>query len=461
MELYPKFAQSIIAPLWALKEKTPYLKHLKYLEKSQFFSLSQIKQVQWQKFKMLIEHAYENVPYYNQRFKKLRLHPTDIKAFEDLNKIPVLTKEDIRDNNIELRANNIPKSRLIPKKTSGSTGISLNFAVDIDSLFWKQACTIRHDRWANWEIGTRVAAIWGNPEHYKTWKMKLRNFLLDRFTYLDTLKMTELEIDKFYTKIRNKKNVIWFGHAHSLYLFSDYLKEYNLKVQKPKGIISTAMVLHQHERQLIEEVLEGKIFNRYGCEEVSLIASECEEHEGLHMNLDTLLVEVIKNNQPVKPGKKGHIIVTDLTNYGMPFIRYKVGDMGIIKNKTCSCGRALPLFESIVGRVADYIVTPEGNYISGISLTENFAMDLPDIKQIQIVQDKIDHIVLRIVKSKEKNQSLGQQIDSLVNARFGDKMTYDIDYVTSIRQEASGKYRFCISDIESPHKPESKTPDNV
>ncbi len=128
--------------------------------------------------------------------------------------------------------------------------------------------------------------------------------------------MSERDMEQFYHRIYKKPPSLLFGHAHSLYLFSRYLKEKGWNPPKPKGIISSAMVLHSFERKLIEEVFACKVTNRYGCEEVSLIASECEQHNGLHMNLDTLLVEVIRGGRPARPGEPGSIVVTDLTNYG-------------------------------------------------------------------------------------------------------------------------------------------------
>ena len=452
MDPFALFSRQIIAPLWAIKEKTPYLRHLKYLEKSQYFSEEQLKEIQWNKLKNLLQHAYEHVPFYKVRFDEAGITPDDIRHWDDLTRIPILTKDDIRGNKDFMVADNIAKDKLIPKKTSGSTGVSLEFYIDEDSQQWKRACTMRHDRWSGWDLGERVAAVWGNPEHEHSWRLKLRNTLLERYTYLDTLKMDEDAMRQFYHRIVQKPPRIYFGHAHSLYLFARFLDQNNLVPPRPAGLISTAMILHKHERELIERVFNSKVFNRYGCEEVSLIASECEAHEGLHMNMDTLIVEVLYDGMPAQPGQAGAIVLTDLSNYGMPFIRYKVGDVGVLADKPCSCGRGFPLFKSIEGRAADYVVTPEGKYISGISLTENFATQLPGIKQLQIVQDKIDHIIFRIVKSMVTDQNQIKKIDDLVKERFGPKMNFDIEYVDSIQQEASGKYRFCISQIDNPFR---------
>ena len=446
---YAPIARNIIAPLWAYKERNPYLQHLKYLEKSQYFPIERIRENQWFRLKKILQHAFDNTSFYKNKFKSLGLTPDDVKTWEDYKHIPFLTKDEIRKNRSEMVAANIPQGRLIHKKTSGSTGVSLEFFVDEDSLQWKRACTVRTDRWAGWDLGERVAAIWGNPEHYKNWRMKMRNILLDRYTYLDTLKMDDNAMEAFYFEILRKPPILLYGHAHSLFLFSRYLLERGFQPPVPKGIISTAMVLHEHERKLIEDVFTIPVTNRYGCEEVSLIACECDRHNGSHMNLDTLVVEVIREGRVVLPGEPGAIIVTDLTNYGMPFIRYKVGDVGVLSAERCPCGRSFPLLSSIEGRTADYVVTPDGKYISGISLTENFAMHLPEIKQLQIVQDRIDHLILNIVKSESWNSDSEKRVRLLARERFGEAVDCELSYVAGIPQEPSGKYRFCVSEIEN------------
>jgi phenylacetate-CoA ligase len=210
------------------------------------------------------------------------------------------------------------------------------------------------------------------------------------------------------------------------------------------------MVLHDFERETIEKVFSCRVTNRYGCEEVSLIACECPAHQGLHINCDSLYVEFIRDGKPVPAGEPGAIVVTDLTNFGMPFIRYKVGDVAIPSDRICSCGCTYPLMESLEGRVADYVVTPDGSYISGISLTENFAMHLPGIKQMQIIQERIDLLVFRLVKGETFTEQTVLDIDRIALQRFGNQMRYQLEYVDSIQSERSGKYRFCISKLPNP-----------
>ncbi|MDX9715174.1 MAG: hypothetical protein RBT37_07075 [Dissulfurispiraceae bacterium] len=449
---YAPIARLIIAPLWARHEKSLYLKHLKYFEKSQFRPLDEVRADQLSRLKKLVLHAYSTTSYYKKLFDSAGIKPEDIRTLEDIQKIPLLTKDDIRANRDDIISSHFSKDDLIIKKTSGSTGVSLELYCDEESGQWKRGCAIRHDQWTGWRLGERVGAVWGNPEYKKNWRGYIRNALLERFTYLDTLKMDSDSMHIFYEKIRRKKPTLLFGHAHSLYLFARFLEKNSLDDIRPKGIISTAMVLHDYERRLIEQVFGCRVTNRYGCEEVSLIACECSAHNGLHINMDTLVVELVRDGKPAAPGEPGAIVVTDLTNYGMPMIRYKVGDVGILSDlKTCECSCSYPIIESLEGRVADYVVTAEGNYISGISLTENFAMLLTEgVKQLQIIQESIDHLIFKVVKGEGFNDTIPDKISKLVEQRFGRCMTHSIEYVDSIQQEHSGKYRFCISKIRNP-----------
>lgn len=448
-DVFASVVRGVIAPLWAVWEGSPYLRHLKHFQQSQYRPLAEVRRDQWLRLKKLLKHAYEHTEFYRRRFDRAGVVPEALKTWDDLLHIPVLTKDDIRASKEDMVADNITREKLRPRKTSGSTGVSLSFYVDEDSMQWKRGCALRHDHWAGWKLGEPVGAIWGNPEYKKSWRGYVRNFLLERFTYLDTLRMDDEAMLRFYDRVRLKKPTLLFGHAHSLYLFANFLRKNGLDGIRPQGIISTAMVLHDFERKVIEQAFDCRVTNRYGCEEVSLIACECPMHNGLHVNMDTLIVECLRDGRPAASGETGAVVVTDLTNYGMPFIRYQVGDTCRMSDRRCDCGCQYPLIQSLEGRIADYVVTPDGEYISGISLTENFAMVLSGVKQLQIVQDKLDHLLFRMVKGEDFSPQVLEDIGRLTFERFGDKMRYDLEFTDSIQSEASGKYRFCISMLDN------------
>jgi phenylacetate-CoA ligase len=207
------------------------------------------------------------------------------------------------------------------------------------------------------------------------------------------------------------------------------------------------MILHDWQRRRIESVFGCRVTNRYGCEEVSLIACECSEHRGLHVNADSIVVETVVDGRPARPGEPGSIVITDLSNFAMPLIRYRIGDVAELTDRRCPCGRGLPLLESIQGREADYVVTSDGRMISGISLTENFALHVPGVAQIQFVQETLERFLFRIVRDSAFGPESERALAALVEKWFGSATQWRCEFVEAIPQEPSGKYRFCISHV--------------
>jgi len=450
MSLFPQIVRNIIAPVWALWERSPYLRYARRLRFSQFESLEVVRDRQWQKLEHMVQFAFEHTPFWKKRFCQIGLHPCEIRTPEQFAQLPILTKADLRESSHELLSNKSSSMKLVRKTTSGSTGTSVAVFVDEDAIEFKRAYTLRSDEWSGWQLGELKAAIWGNPEYVKRgWRGRIRNALLERSTYLDTLKMDEKTMTAYHDELRRRSPSLLFGHAHSLYLFAEFVRSRGGAGFRPKGIISTAMVLHDWERQSIEEVFDAPVTNRYGCEEVSLIACQCEKQEGLHINADGVYVETIRpDGSPAAPGEPGRIIVTDLVNHAMPLLRYEVGDVGVLSDKVCSCGRGLPLIDRLEGRVADYVVTSRGELISGISLTENFAVKVPGVEQVQIVQKDLNYFVFRLVRGAGFGDESELAVKKLAKERFGDDVNYHCEYLDKIPQDPSGKYRFCISMVD-------------
>lgn len=444
--------RGIVQPLMAWRSGSLHLRYLKQLRQRQYDDPATIRARQLDALRTVLDHAYETVPYYRGRFQERGFHPSDLRKLEDLAFLPVLTKADIRENGDRLHSTLFRGQRLLRKKTSGSTGVPLEVVVDRGSVEWKTACTIRSDEWSGWRLGRRVAKVWGNPEYRKHGlKGCVRNFLVDRARYLDTIGIDDTRMAEFARSLRRRRASLLFGHAHSLYLFACYAKKHCPGSIRPDGIISTAMLLHDWQREVIERAFGCKVTNRYGCEEVSLIACECERHRGFHLNADSLYAEVIADRPGSREAGEGSLVVTDLTNLAMPLIRYKVGDVVVKSDRPCACGRGLPLIERVEGREADYVLTPAGKLISGISLTENFALHIRGAAQVQIVQEEVRYLRLRMVAGDEFGPDSRRQIEELVRNTFGPEMRYDVEIVDAIPQEPSGKYRFCISKVASDH----------
>ena len=434
-------------PLMARKGRSRHLEYLRYLEQTQFDPPEVIRARQLVALKVALKHAYETVPYYRAAWRKAGVHPSDVKSLADLDSFPILTKRDIRRHEHSLISSAFDTSKLRLKRTSGSTGVPLNIRIDEPAVQWKSACTIRSDEWSGYRLGQRVAKVWGNPEYrHFGLKGRLRNFFFDRAVYLDTLNLTYSRIAAFASQLRRHRPGLIFGHAHSLYLLACSLRKSKIDCIRPNGIISTAMLLHDWQRTVIEQVFDCPVTNRYGCEEVSLIASECGLHQGLHLNCDSVYMEVMK---PTHGNEWA--CVTDLSNRAMPLIRYQIGDVVVGSERTCRCGRGLPMLERIEGREADYVLTPSGSLISGISLTENFALLITGAAQVQIVQESLSLIRIRLVPDESFGDVSHRQIADLVEETFGSAVRYEVELVDAIPQEPSGKYCFCISKVAREH----------
>jgi phenylacetate-CoA ligase len=441
----------LIHPLWARREDRRAAALRVELARRQFDPPAVVQARQVVALRRVLQHAAATVPYYRDLFSRIGFRPKAVTAIADLQALPLLTKADIRARGPALLSESFRGRPLIRKTTSGSTGVPLEVRLDAGGLSWKRACTLRCDEWSGWRRGSRIAKVWGNPDYrrhgIKGW---LRNRLFDRAIHLDTLDMTPESIRRFVATLNRTRPQLLFGHAHSVYMLAEFIERHGMPTYRPAGIITTAMVLHDWQRRRIEATFGCPVTNRYGCEEVSLIACECERHQGLHVNADSVLVEVIRDGRPAPPGTPGSIVVTDLSNFAMPLVRYLIGDVGVLSTEQCACGRGSLRLGSIEGREADYVVTADGRLISGISLTENFAVLVPGVAQIQIIQEQLRQFLFRIVRGSDWSPTSERTLAGLVAERFGKNVRYAIDFVDVIPQEPSGKYRFCISHVPHP-----------
>jgi phenylacetate-CoA ligase len=429
----------VMHPLMAWRSGSKHLDYLRELRRRQFDPPEVIRARQLAALQGQLRHAYATVPYYRAAWEGAGLHPSNLKTLEDLEAFPILTKTDIRRHERSLISSAFDISKLRLKRTSGSTGVPLNIYIEEPAVQWKSACTIRSDEWSGWRLGQSVAKAWGAENQHFGLKAFLRNHFLDRAINLDTLNINDSRLSDFATSLRRHQPGLIYGHAHSLYLIACSLKKMGITDVRPNGVISTAMLLHSWQRVVIEQVFGCPVTNRYGCEEVSLIACECEEHNGLHLNADSIYTTV--------DVATGQLLVTDLTNRAMPLIRYRIGDVVVASSRHCRCGRGLPLIERVEGRDADYVVTPSGRLISGISLTDHFGCNVPGAAQVQIVQESLTVLRIRIVPDDDFGLESRKKLAALVEEMFGSGVHHEVEVVQSIPQEASGKYRFCISKV--------------
>jgi len=449
MDILKPFIRHFFYDFYSRRDGVVVKPILKELLSSQYWSEERLRENQLARLTALLKYCYENNDFYRSRFDASGFHPEDFRDFADLKKIPVLTKDDIRRAGDGLFSRNFSRENTMHKRTGGSTGVPVHNYFDYTAAAVKKAATMRHNGWAGLIPGARLAAVWGDTEKKLPWKVRLRNALTERAFYLDTLKFDEPHILTFIGQIRKYRPEVIMGHAHSVYRLAEFCRENKIGDIRFNGIITTAMVLSTAERQVIEAVFESPVFNRYGCEELSIISSECEAHSGMHIFAEGLYVELDGPDQ----GLPRPLIITDLENRAMPMIRYEIGDYGILEPGPCSCGRGLPRFREISGRTADFLYSPEGRPIFGISILDTFVIHIPGLKQVQIIQDKYDHLDFYIVKDGKFSEECPIRVKKTVAEIFGAGMRCDISYVDKIPQTERGKYRFSICKINPDEKP--------
>jgi phenylacetate-CoA ligase len=251
---------------------------------------------------------------------------------------------------------------------------------------------------------------------------------------------------QFATALLRYRPAVLQAYSNTLGLFARFVEDEGIVGIRPRGIVCSAEVLTDENRALIERVFRCRVFNRYGCREFAVIGSECNQHNGLHVNDENLLVEVLVGGIP-REDEEGEIVVTDLRNLAMPMIRYRIGDMGVMTRTRCSCGRGLRLMKLVGGRTTDFLTSTAGRKVSGIVIATYVITNLGGIRQIQFVQEEPRRVVARLVKGLDFGSATIPELVRRVREYLGGDMQVDVEYVDSVPLTPSGKYRFSISKL--------------
>jgi len=428
------------------------LECLDELNRTQWLSRDELLNLQRSKLYRLLEYAYEQVPYYHWLFDRVGFRPPDVLSdLASMQRVPVLSKSIIRENlddlcTIETRR----RKQMSYLTTGGSTGHPLVFMQDSDFRDYVTADIHRHLGWAGWQLGQVHAYIWGTSfeaEKIQTIRSRLMDWALNRFV-TDAYILSEESMSAFVSQIRHRRPRILFGYPSSLCRFAEFVRERGFDDIRFDATFCSAEVLYPAQRQLIEEVLGGKVFNRYGTRELGGIGCECEAHTGLHVSVENVYVEIADDDgQPIGPAEPGNIIVTNLNNYGMPFIRYSLADVGSwYPADTCPCGRAHPMLSVVEGRHNDMFKTRDGRVVWG-GIT-NSLWGMAGVKQFQIVQKAYDLIIVRVVKEGGLQPAEQSRVKKAIHTALGDNVKVEFEFPAVIPVTKSGKHRYQICEID-------------
>jgi phenylacetate-CoA ligase len=413
---------------------------LDWLEESQWWSAARIEEFQNEQLQKLMQHAYDTVPYYRRMFDERNLKPKDFESIRDLAKLPVLSKEDIHRHRDALLSRQFSKKDLVFAHTGGTTGKSLHFYRTARAVQFSWAVWWRHRRRFGIEFDspyatfTGLAAVPLNQEKPPYWR---ENRAMHQ-TVFTMHHVTPSRIEAIVGRLNRGGFEYYAGYPSILFNLASLIREAGLEITAPPKIVFTgAENLYENQRQVISEVLKCPVTDQYGFSEGCGNASRCTE-DVFHEDFEYGILECGEPMETAASVQRGPIIATGFANYGMPLIRYKVGDSGAWKSSVCACGRRSKVLTQIVGRLEDYVVTPEGRRIMRFDYVFK---DTQNIREAQVVQREPGSICMRIVRrpgySVKDEKLLREETRNTVSA----KLKVEFEYVEEIEREANGKMR--------------------
>lgn len=425
----------------------------KELERSQNWSEERLKNVQWTKFIKLLKYCVEQVPYYQNLFLTKGIDLRQIQSFEDLQRIPVLTKKALKDNH-HLIFTNPRKQHLYAHKSSGSTGIPMIVYSDRFAESYRLAALFRSRGWWGWGVGHKTVELWGILDNIPNFKQSLRMKFVENRARFSSFNISTENLNHIFKSMKNMKPYYIRGYVSSIMAMAQHMKNSDLSLSEIplRAVCTTSEILLEHQKQYIENTFHCPVINEYGSSEVGIISFSCPKGE-MHLMNDNLIIEFIRDNRSAKPNEIADIVITDLNNYATPMIRYKIGDLGSHSGKSCACGLKLKLMNCCIGRDTDLVRLKNGQKflpILFIFIGQKSAEVIGNqVRQFKVIQKAVDHFLMQVIADPQNKKSVADYFRSAFKERLGDFGKLDFEFVDEIAPEPSGKIRYFVSEIKN------------
>lgn len=400
----------------------------KQLMKNQWLDIGQIREIQRQKLRYLVDYAYKNVSYYKKLFDKTGISPADIKSIEDFKKLPITNKSDLQSLKIDfITSRSFCSDELMHERTSGSTGRPFTIYFDKDFVMVRDALFLRGLRAAGYKPRQRLFLISGR------YNLERQNRLF-RWKHVSVKQSSDVILGSY----NQFKPHVLYGCTAALRILAQHIRKHNKFVHRPERMISTAEMLDESTKKLLEETFNTELFDFYGLTETGLVGWECPEHRGYHLSEDANFIEFVPDEYNQKYFK---FVITNLNLRSMPFIRYDTGDLiRLAKQKKCSCGRGLSLIEKIEGRTVDCIKLKNGQTVSPYMLTCEIEK-LNAIIGYQVIQKDYDEFMVKVEFQKGESMSSIEEIDKCIRSIIGEDVRINIKRYAKVTPKPGQKFR--------------------
>jgi len=426
-------------PLHDFIGRRQYTGHCRFLQRSQWWDEEQVREHQWRELTRLLDSAFQ-VPYYREKYAAAGAARDDIRTWDDYARLPKIVRQEINDNRNRL-INPHYRGRLVASATGGSSGTPTRFCLTIESYDWRRAVRDRMYAWAGARAGEPSLLLWGSPigrvPRAAQWKARLTAQLISSHT-INTFSQSPALWAQVCRQFKQIQPRTVTAYVSSLEAFCQFVEATAEHLPPPRAVVSAAEPVFPPQRELVRRVLGSTLWVNYGSREFMSIACECEHHQGLHVQAENIVVEM------EKPGlEPSALLVTDLHNAGMPFLRYEIGDAGRFLPGRCACGRGLPRLAGVEGRLLDLLRTSDGRVVPG-EFFPHLIKDLPEIRQFQVEQVALDRIVIRTVLARPLSEASTHLLESETAKVFGEATRIELEPVAEIPPLPSGKRQVTI-----------------
>lgn len=450
----PAWLQNILLNMHAYRVQVhrygpPYQRAVADLVAQERWGRDQIEALQLRRLQRIVSHAYEHSPYYRRTLDESGVKPSDVRTLGDLPRLPLLTKGTVRQRAADMITARTPRKGWLHGHTSGTTGSPLGLWYDRDMCQVNNAVDRQLKIWAGMKEGDWIGFLLGRVIVPTDWERPpfWRVNRVHRQVWFSSFHLADRYLEDYVDEIRRRKLQYLEGYPSTLYVLAKYLLQRGW-VLPMRAVISSSETLHHLQREAIESAFACKLYDFYALAERVIYAGECGHGRGKHLAEPYGITEVVdEEGEPVADGDTGYLVGTSLFNTAMPMIRYNTGDVSAFLDEPCPCGRTSRRIRDVSTKAEDIVVTPDGRQISPSVLTHPFK-PLEQIVASQIIQDRPDHLLVKLVPSNGYSSEQEALLVSSLRERLGPEMTIEVSHVSEIPREPSGKFRWVISRVD-------------
>ena len=445
--LRTRITGGVLLPLYYRVSGIDVVSLQRELENDQWLGREALEHKQARRIREILLHAWDHVPFYRKRFEATGMQRADLEERGILERIPPLTKQEVIEHCEEFVDTSNPRP-LEWSTTGGSTGETVRFCQDRAALASIKAREMRFHHWMGVQTGERIARLWGSPiDREKAYTLKER--LLRRIKnvcFLDGYDLSEAAMAAYAKRLREFRPQLLIAFTTCLNILAEYMEEHGLGGVRPRAILTTSSPLYPSYRARFERLFECPVFDEYGSREFGGMAHECPAHQGLHVDMEDVHIEVTRARSLAPAGDTGELLVTGLFNRAFPLIRYPIGDLGRHLSQPCACGRGSTLIEIVKGRSSELLMGPKGIPVLGEYFIDVFDSLPGEVRKFRIHQTGAKTLRVVLVAAPAFGEGSRRYVLEAIAQKFGDEMEVEFEYMDEIPPLPSGKQLLTINE---------------